>query len=267
MPSRPADPTPATTKRLYALSGNQCSFPKCEIPLVDVGGKVTGRICHIEAAEPGGPRYNAVQTMEERRAFENLTVMCPVHADVIDADVDSYTGDRLREIKRKHEEANAGGTEPSDAVAEQLIANISGNVIVGGSVIFTSNQMGGQVAHSITNVGSQPRVISQAAANAAVAELRANPPEGVEITTAWGDPEAHHLAEQLKAIFEAGGWTVAGVNHAMFTVQLKQVAVGVGEITPLRILVLNILNDMGLRPIGEHAEGLDDMKIAVGSNL
>ena len=54
---------------------------------------------------------------------------------------------------------------------------------VGGSIIFTQNQMGGQVAHSITNVGPQPRQITQAAANELIADLRRYPPESLDIVS------------------------------------------------------------------------------------
>ncbi len=94
------EPTLATVKRLYAVSGNQCAFPKCQCPLVDPSTrKVTGRICHIKAKNPGGPRYSPQQTDAERHSFENLVLMCPTHHDVIDADVESYTVERLLSIK------------------------------------------------------------------------------------------------------------------------------------------------------------------------
>jgi hypothetical protein len=51
----------ARGKRLFAMSRNRCAFPNCQQPLVDQGGKVTGRICHIRAGQPGGPRYDAAQ--------------------------------------------------------------------------------------------------------------------------------------------------------------------------------------------------------------
>ena len=87
-----AGPSAPTIKRLFAVSGNTCAFPGCNIPLVDAtSGKVTARICHIKARQPGGPRYDAQQTEDERHAFENLVLMCPMHHDVIDSDAETYT--------------------------------------------------------------------------------------------------------------------------------------------------------------------------------
>jgi tetratricopeptide (TPR) repeat protein len=118
-----AGPSTAIIKRLFAASGNQCAFPDCTQPLV-TSGKVTGHICHIKARSPGGPRYDPEQSDEERHGFDNLVLMCPAHHDVIDADAEIYTVERLWEIKREHEERNKGGPEPSEEVAWQFLANI-----------------------------------------------------------------------------------------------------------------------------------------------
>lgn len=115
-------PTPATLKRLFAVSGNKCAFPDCTNLLVDpASGKVTARICHIKARRPSGPRYDPDQTHDERRAFENLILMCPIHHDIIDSDLELYTVERLQDIKARHEAENAGGPEPSDDIVNQLL--------------------------------------------------------------------------------------------------------------------------------------------------
>ena len=91
-------PSVATVKRLFAVSGNRCAFPECALPLVDeASGKVTGRICHIKADSPGGPRYDPEQHNKERHGFANLVLMCPLHHDVIDSDAEAYTMERLLE--------------------------------------------------------------------------------------------------------------------------------------------------------------------------
>jgi hypothetical protein len=152
-----ATPTVPTVKRLYALSANECAFPNCHNPLVDpASGTVTGRICHIKARSKDGPRYDPDQTEDERHAFENLVLMCPIHHDVIDADPDSFTVERLHQIKTTHEILHSGGQEPSDEAAEQFLENLNLIQITDGSMIYTVGQQGGQVAHSITNVAPQP---------------------------------------------------------------------------------------------------------------
>jgi len=95
--------TPKTIKRLYALSGNRCAFPGCNILIASPKDEPNlATICHIEAAEEGGERYNPNSNDEERRSFENLILLCPNHHTVTN-DVQTYTVEVLREMKRTHE--------------------------------------------------------------------------------------------------------------------------------------------------------------------
>jgi hypothetical protein len=97
--------TQATLKKLFASSGNQCAFPDCTQEIVDKEGNMIGIICHIEAAEQGGLRYNPAQTDKERAHYNNLIVLCGTHHKIIDnADnLDKYTVDALQEMKEAHE--------------------------------------------------------------------------------------------------------------------------------------------------------------------
>ena len=146
-------PTVATIKRLFAVSGNQCAFEKCELPLVDkFSGKVTGRICHINARRENGPRFDSTQTEEENMNFDNLILMCPIHHDVIDSDVKSYTRDRLIELKESHEQKFANSTENiDDDKANKLIKNINIESIKIGSYFSNSNVSHNQIANQIVN--------------------------------------------------------------------------------------------------------------------
>ncbi|MDT0676472.1 hypothetical protein [Autumnicola musiva] len=72
-------PKESVIKRLFALSGNQCAYPSCKEHIVDELGTVIGEVCHIEAAEIGGERYNIDSNDEYRRSFENLILMCSNH--------------------------------------------------------------------------------------------------------------------------------------------------------------------------------------------
>ncbi len=59
-------------------------------------------ICHIEAAEENGERWNPSMTDEERRHFSNLVLLCPNHHVETD-DVKKYTVEVLKEMKSNHE--------------------------------------------------------------------------------------------------------------------------------------------------------------------
>lgn len=104
MPEEPKrlTPTKNVLRELYLKSGNQCAFPNCVQPIINKDGVFVAELCHIEAALPGGERFNPAQTNEQRRAFENLLLLCHRHHKVTD-DVELYPVKRMREIKESHE--------------------------------------------------------------------------------------------------------------------------------------------------------------------
>ena len=71
----------STLKKLFALSGNRCAFPGCAQAVVNEHGDLIAEICHLEAANEGGQRYNPAQCDEARRSFDNLLILCPNHVD------------------------------------------------------------------------------------------------------------------------------------------------------------------------------------------
>jgi len=116
---------------LSALSGNECAFPGCGLPVVDERIRVVvGQICHIAAANPEGPRFDPDMTDEERRAFENLVVMCSMHNKVVDTVPEEFPADRLREFKRTYEARHSGHAERLamignlDEVVRQLLEHL-----------------------------------------------------------------------------------------------------------------------------------------------
>ncbi len=95
-------PKPEVLRELFLKSGNVCAFPGCLHPIVDTNGVYVAQLCHIEAANEGGQRFNAIQTNEQRRQFENLLLMCHRHHKETD-DVSRFSVEKLKEIKRQHE--------------------------------------------------------------------------------------------------------------------------------------------------------------------
>lgn len=113
-------PTIQVLRALFAKSGNTCAFPACSHPLVDENNLFIAQVCHIEAAEPGGERYNPSQTDEERRSYSNLVLLCYRH-HVVTNDTRAYTGERLRQIKAAHEARFSGEDfSPADRVIDEL---------------------------------------------------------------------------------------------------------------------------------------------------
>ena len=96
------EPTKDTIRELFVKSGNECAFPECGHRIIDENGVFIAQICHIEAAEKRGQRFNENMTNESRRHVSNLMLMCHKHHKITD-NVDLYPVDRLQEMKRRHE--------------------------------------------------------------------------------------------------------------------------------------------------------------------
>lgn len=94
--------TDKTIKRLFGLSGNQCAFPDCKKKLVNPDNARDSNICHIEAKNKGGERYNHNMTDQERDDYPNLILLCIQHHDETN-DVQKYTVAKLKNMKQKHE--------------------------------------------------------------------------------------------------------------------------------------------------------------------
>lgn len=94
--------TDKTLKRLFGLACNRCSYPGCEKIMTDSKSAISSNICHIEAANEGGERWNKNMTDVQRADYENLILLCPTHHQVTN-DIHKYTVEVLKEIKRNHE--------------------------------------------------------------------------------------------------------------------------------------------------------------------
>lgn len=93
---------PTTLRALFAKSGNVCAYPGCTHELVNSKNKFVAEVCHIEAAEPGGERYNSAQGDEQRRSFENLLILCHKHHVETD-EVEEFPVEKMKELKASHE--------------------------------------------------------------------------------------------------------------------------------------------------------------------
>ncbi|MDB5978359.1 MAG: endonuclease [Nevskia sp.] len=140
--SSPSTPTTAVLKRLFAVSGNRCAFPKCEHRLVQQDTLI-GEVCHIKAASDNGPRGDVSLPPEQRHSYENLILLCANHHTVVDDDPEAYTVDRLLKMKKDHEARWA--TEPngdSERGAQLLLAQL----------VSSNGQSGGITAHTVHQV-------------------------------------------------------------------------------------------------------------------
>lgn len=93
-------------KRLWARSGNQCSFPYCDVELVDEGvaDRTLGEEAHIKGEKEGAARYDSKQSSKERDSYDNLILLCPTHHTLIDSNPEEFPVNLLIQMKKDHEE-------------------------------------------------------------------------------------------------------------------------------------------------------------------
>lgn len=94
--------TEKTIKRLFGLSGNNCAFPGCDKILVNRSNAKDSNICHIEAANGNGERYNPEMSDLERADYPNLILLCIQHHDETN-DIKKYPVHVLKKMKNDHE--------------------------------------------------------------------------------------------------------------------------------------------------------------------
>ena len=94
-----------TIRRLDIFSGNECYEPSCTKRMVaEDGTSIVSKICHIRAASPNGPRYDATMDDDQRRDYGNLLLLCDEHHTMIDNKDNEliFTVDLLEAWKQEH---------------------------------------------------------------------------------------------------------------------------------------------------------------------
>lgn len=133
------------TKQVLALrAAYTCSFRGC--PRTTSGPSeeapdavsMTGKAAHIHAAAPGGSRYLASMTPDERKDISNGIWLCSHHADLIDDDEVTYTADELRGMKREHE-ANC---ERHHREGVQRGQSVNELIAIGPDIVFCGELIG-----------------------------------------------------------------------------------------------------------------------------
>lgn len=104
---RRLEPTKEVLRELFLKSGNLCAYPGCNNMMMNANGDFIGQICHIEGVK--GERFRASMSNEDRRAYENLLLLCYQHHVETDNE-QVWTVGKLVRMKRDHEArfTNAG---------------------------------------------------------------------------------------------------------------------------------------------------------------
>jgi hypothetical protein len=101
--------TKGTIEKIAGRVNFLCSKPECGAltrgPHTQTDKVINlGEAAHITAAAPGGPRYDASLTKQQRKHPSNGIWLCRPHAKLVDADDSRFTVEDLREWRRLAEE-------------------------------------------------------------------------------------------------------------------------------------------------------------------
>lgn len=100
---------PLREQRILAQrSGNRCAFPNCRRRLTAEASPpdravILGEIAHMVAESSDGPRGDASISLVDLNKYENLILLCNVHHQLIDDQYQTYTIERLQQMKHDHE--------------------------------------------------------------------------------------------------------------------------------------------------------------------
>ncbi|MBY4596105.1 hypothetical protein [Ottowia caeni] len=101
------DFTKPTKNQAYQRVAGRCSNPACRAttsaPVGNDDFSNVGVGAHIHAASPGGPRYLAAMTADDRRGFGNIIWLCQTCSTIIDRDPDAYPAETLKKWKSSAE--------------------------------------------------------------------------------------------------------------------------------------------------------------------
>lgn len=103
-------------KILCTRSGNRCANPECRKILVvdktdsDIESLVA-QMAHIAGEKEGSPRYDNTMTTKERNSYANLIFVCGNCHKMIDDQPNTYTVEKLHEMKTNHEKWILESTE------------------------------------------------------------------------------------------------------------------------------------------------------------
>lgn len=119
---------------LWVLSGARCQFEGCNAPLwrdeVTLQKMNRSYVAHIIAREPNGTRGDEKLSELLAEDIGNLMLLCDAHHRLVDGDGSEYPVERLREMKRSHEERIATLTALQENRKSHVIlygANVGGH--------------------------------------------------------------------------------------------------------------------------------------------
>lgn len=121
-----------TIEKIAGRVNYLCSNPECGAltrgPHTQADQVINlGEAAHITAAAPGGPRYDASLSKEQRKHASNGIWLCRPHAKLVDADDSRFTIEELLEWKRLAEERVFNALASRSGMVENIPHNAGGD--------------------------------------------------------------------------------------------------------------------------------------------
>ncbi|TEU22064.1 MAG: hypothetical protein E3J21_00740, partial [Anaerolineales bacterium] len=176
-----------THKMFWGLAANRCAFLGCRRELVMDASQtddesLVGEACHIVAQSPTGPRGDSPLPPKQRDHYDNLILLCKIHHKLIDDQPNTYTVQRLLQMKAAHEKwvrLTLGPRPRGPALISDLFPHRNPNFTGRESLLaqlrsaFTSGQPAAlaQAIHGLGGVGKTQLAVEYAYRHAAEYDL------------------------------------------------------------------------------------------------
>ncbi len=103
-------------KKLCIKSGNRCAIPDCHKELVierteNDADCIIGEIAHIKGERQSSARFDPHMMDKQRNSYDNLILLCSNCHKMIDDQINTYTVEKLHELKQNHEKWVIESTE------------------------------------------------------------------------------------------------------------------------------------------------------------
>jgi HNH endonuclease len=118
-------------KILWGHSGNRCAICRQQLVVAatsDDAESVVGEECHIVSRKGQGPRYDPSVPEGLIDKLDNLILLCRVHHKMVDDQAETYTAERLRTLKKNHENWVSSRLSESDQTPPIRWRRIKGNI-------------------------------------------------------------------------------------------------------------------------------------------
>jgi hypothetical protein len=253
---------------LWISAGGCCSI--CRVLLVTEGTEtedpsVFGQEAHIMSAAPDGPRHGPLPNYD---VYDNLILLCSKHHKQVDDQVGHYTVDRLKRIKREHEEwVRSRNDEPGPI---RFVPDPKYPIPKALKLCITGTQLWNNMEGVRSFRPSWPDGLSEEQQDLTASfldDLR----DWMDVTSMdssykTGREAARHLGEHVKALAQAGLLIGTMQRHMLLTGGIKSepwpwLLLDI-ELTPIRLARLADENGTPLLPNSDYESAYADLDTA-----